>query len=94
MLRPPALSLLAALALLAAPVAQAAEGVVRKLQPAQAKVTLAHGEIKELGMPAMTMAYRARPPSLLDGLAVGDRVEFTAEKVDGQYVVTAIRKKR
>ncbi|MBI5270207.1 MAG: copper-binding protein [Burkholderiales bacterium] len=94
MLRPPALSLLAALALLAAPAAQAAEGVVRKLQPAQAKVTLAHGEIKELGMPAMTMAYRARPPSLLDGLAVGDRVEFTAEKVDGQYVVTAIRKKR
>lgn len=94
MLRPPALSLLAALALLAAPAARAAEGVVRKLQPAQAKVTLAHGEIKELGMPAMTMAYRARPPSLLDGLTVGDRVEFTAEKVDGQYVVTAIRKKR
>jgi Cu(I)/Ag(I) efflux system periplasmic protein CusF len=94
MFRTPVLSSLAALVLLAVPAAQAAEGVVRKLQPTQAKVTLAHGEIKELGMPAMTMAYRARPPSLLDGLAVGDRVEFTAEKVDGQYVVTAIRKKR
>jgi Cu/Ag efflux protein CusF len=39
------------------------------------------------------MVYRAKPATLLDGLAVGDRIEFTADKVDGQYVVTAIKKK-
>lgn len=86
-------ALIAAATLWAAAPARAAEGEVRKLDAAQGKVTLAHGEIKELGMPAMTMAYRARPPRLLEGLAVGDKVQFSAEKADGQYVVTAIRKK-
>jgi Cu/Ag efflux protein CusF len=78
---------------LAATSAQAADGEVRKLDRAQAKVTIAGGEVKNLGMPAMTMVYRAKPATLLDGLAVGDRIEFTADKVDGQYVVTAIKKK-
>ena len=77
---------------LAANAAQAADGEVRKIDRAQAKVTIAGSEVKNLCMPAMTMVYRAKPPSLLDGLAVGDRVEFTADKVDGQYVVTALKK--
>jgi len=78
---------------LAATSAQAADGEVRKIDRAQAKVTIAGGEVKNLDMPAMTMVYRAKPVTLLDGLAVGDRIEFAAEKVDGQYVVTAIKKK-
>jgi Cu/Ag efflux protein CusF len=78
---------------LAATSAQAADGEVRKIDRAQAKVTIAGSEIKNLDMPAMTMVYRAKPPSLLEGLAVGDRIEFSADKVDGQYVVTAIKKK-
>jgi len=86
-------AILSAAALLAATAAHAVDGEVRKIDRNQAKVTIAHGEIKSLDMPAMTMAYRARPPSLLEGLAVGDRVQFSAEKVDGQYVVTAIEKK-
>jgi Cu/Ag efflux protein CusF len=73
--------------------AQAADGEVRKIDRAQAKITIAGGEVKNLDMPAMTMVYRAKAPKLLDGLAVGDRVEFSADKVDGQYVVTAIKKK-
>jgi Cu(I)/Ag(I) efflux system protein CusF len=77
----------------AAASAQAADGEVRKVDAAQGKVTIAHGEIKEMGMPAMTMAYRAKPARLLEGLAVGDKVQFSADKVDGQYVVTAIQKK-
>jgi Cu(I)/Ag(I) efflux system protein CusF len=85
---------LSAAALLVTVSARAADGEVRKIDRAQAKVTIAQSEIKSLDMPAMTMAYRARPPSLLEGLAVGDRVSFSPEKVDGQYVVTAIEKKR
>ncbi|MFO1338931.1 MAG: copper-binding protein [Burkholderiaceae bacterium] len=82
-----------AFALLGTATAHAADGEVRKIDRAQAKLTLAHGEIKSMDMPAMTMVYRVKPPTLLDGLAVGDKVEFTAEKTDGQYVVTAIKKK-
>jgi len=87
------LAMVGLMALIGAAPAHAADGEVRKIDRAQSKVTIAHGEIKNLAMPAMTMVYRANPPRLLDGLAVGDRVEFSADKVDGQYVVTAIRKK-
>ena len=72
--------------------AQAAEGEIKKIDKAQAKVTLKHGEIKNLDMPPMTMAFKAKPAQLLDGLNEGDRVNFTADKVDGQYVVTQIQK--
>jgi Cu(I)/Ag(I) efflux system protein CusF len=69
-----------------------AEGEVTKIDKAQAKITLRHGEIKSLDMPAMTMAYRVRDPKLLDSVAVGDRVRFAAEKVGGNFTVTAITK--
>ena len=78
---------------LAALAAQAVEGEVKKLDMAQSKVTIKHGEIKNLDMPAMTMVFRATSPALLNGLAVGDQVSFDANKVDGQYVVTAIKKR-
>jgi len=87
-------TLAAAAALTAATLAhaQATDGEVRKIDKAQAKVTLKHGEIKSLGMPPMTMAYRVQNPAVLDALQVGDKVKFQAEKIDGQYTVTQITK--
>ncbi len=72
--------------------AQATDGEVRKIDKAQAKITLKHGEIKNLDMPPMTMVFRVKDPGMLDRVAVGDRVRFDAAKVDGQYMVTAISK--
>ena len=43
-------------------------------------------------MPPMTMAFRVSGPHLLDGVAVGDRVRFTVERIDGQYTVTSVSK--
>lgn len=74
--------------------AQAAEGEIKKIDNAQAKITLKHGPIDNLEMPAMTMVFRVKPASLLTGLAVGDEVEFSADMIEGFYVVTAIRKRR
>jgi len=67
------------------------EGEVRKVDRAQGKVTLRHGPLTNLDMPAMTMVFKASDPKLLDGLKEGDKVRFTAEKVDGAIAVTAIR---
>ena len=78
----------------AANAADMSDGEVRKVDKEAGKLTLKHGEIKNLDMPAMTMVFRARPVTLLNGLAPGDVVDFTADKVDGQYVVTALRKLR
>jgi len=70
----------------------ATEGEVRKIDNAQQKITLKHGEIKNLDMPAMTMAFRVQDPGMLNQLAVGDHVRFTVEKVNGAYTVTQIQK--
>ncbi len=73
-------------------VAQSAEGEVRKIDKAQGKITLKHGEIKSLEMPPMTMVFRVQDAAMLDRVAVGDKVRFDAAKVDGNYTVTAISK--
>jgi Cu/Ag efflux protein CusF len=67
------------------------EGVVRKIDTANAKITLKHGPIANLDMPPMTMVFRVRPPELLNAVKVGDRVKFHAEDISGSYTVTAIQ---
>jgi Cu/Ag efflux protein CusF len=76
-----------------AQVADMTDGEVRKVDKAQSKITLKHGEIKKLEMPPMTMVFRVKDAKLLDGVAQGDKVSFTAEQIDGQIVVTALQKK-
>ena len=80
----------AALALPAA--AQDASGEVTKLDKTQGRITLRHGEIRNLDMPPMTMVFRVSDPKLLEAVSVGDKVRFSAEKIGGHYTVTAIAK--
>lgn len=89
------LSSLAAMITLVTPLwaqAPTAQGEVTKIDKAQARITLRHGEIKSLDMPPMTMAYKVADGKLLDGVAVGDRVRFAADKIAGVYTVTALVK--
>ena len=46
------------------------EGEVRKVDVEQGKVTLRHGPLTNLDMPAMTMVFRVADPKFLDGLAL------------------------
>jgi len=70
------------------------EGEVRKVDKDQGKLTLRHGPLENLGMPAMTMVFKVADPKLLDGLRDGDKVRFTAEKVNGAFTVTALQAAR
>lgn len=83
--------LLAAATLSLAAWAQPVDGEVKKVDKAQGKVTLKHGEIKNLDMPPMTMVYRVRDAKMLDGLAEGTKVRFAAQKIDGQYTITELK---
>jgi Cu(I)/Ag(I) efflux system protein CusF len=56
----------------------------------QGKVTLRHGPLANLDMPAMTMVFTASNPKMLEGLKQGDKVRFTAKEKDGTYIVKAI----
>lgn len=66
------------------------EGEVRKIDKEAKKITLKHGDIKNLDMPGMTMVFQVKETALLDKVKAGDKVMFTAEKADGAIVVTAI----
>lgn len=66
------------------------EGEIRKVDMEQGKVTLRHGPLVNLDMPAMTMVFTAADPKMLEGLKQGDKVRFTADKKDGAFIVTAI----
>jgi Cu/Ag efflux protein CusF len=67
-----------------------ADGEVRRIDKEQGKVTLRHGPIASLDMPAMTMVFRVASPKMLDAIKEGDRVKFAADKVNGAITVTAI----
>jgi Cu/Ag efflux protein CusF len=67
-----------------------AEGEVRKIDTENKKITLKHGEIKNLDMPGMTMVFQVQDPALLQKVKVGDKVRFAAEKSGGAIVVTNI----
>tara|TARA_B100001105_G_scaffold246270_2_gene229809 strand:+ start:6096 stop:6431 length:336 start_codon:yes stop_codon:yes gene_type:complete len=66
------------------------DGEVRKIDKETKKITLKHGDIKNLDMPGMTMVFQIKDAALLDKVKAGDKVMFTAEKADGAIVVTAI----
>lgn len=74
-----------------APAAPQADGEVRKIDKAQGKLTLRHGPLQNLDMPAMTMVFRVADPKVLDTLKEGDKVKFTAEKVNGAFTVMSIQ---
>lgn len=67
------------------------EGEVRKIDKQARKITLKHGEIKNLGMPPMAMVFQVSDPAVLDRLQSGDQVRFKAARQAGQYVVTEIQ---
>lgn len=70
------------------------EGEVRRVDRAMGTILLRHGEIRQLGMGAMTMGFRLRDPKLADGIEPGDKVRFTAVQEGEALVVTRLEKRR
>lgn len=66
------------------------EAEVRKVDKDAAKITLRHGEIKNLEMPAMTMVFQVKDKAMLDTVKAGDKVRFAADKVGGAFTITQI----
>jgi len=66
-------------------------GVITAIDPKTTKLTIQHGPIPAVGWPAMTMAFKANPPTLLHGLRVGQRIGFDVKVQGAAAEVTAIR---
>ena len=69
-----------------------AEGEVRKVDKDGGKLTVRHGTIRGLDMPGMTMVFKVRDRTVLDGLGVGDPVRFDVEKADGALTIVGLQK--
>jgi len=63
---------------------------IRKIDLENKKVTLKHGEIKNLDMPGMTMVFQVKDTAMLEKVKAGDKVKFTADKVNGAFTVLSI----
>jgi Cu/Ag efflux protein CusF len=74
----------------AAPASEMSDGEVRRVDKDANTLTLRHGPLVNLGMPAMTMVFQVKDPALLDKVKVGDKVKFQAEKISGGYSVTHV----
>lgn len=70
------------------------EGEVKKVDPDNGKVTLKHGDIKNLDMPGMTMVFTVRDKGQLTKLKPGDKVQFMVVQEGGKMVVTDIQPAR
>ncbi|HEX5611645.1 MAG TPA: copper-binding protein [Burkholderiales bacterium] len=68
------------------------EGEVRKVDKDAKKITIKHGPISSLEMPAMTMVFQVKDPAMLDKVKAGDKVKFDAQKLGGAFTVTQIEK--
>jgi Cu/Ag efflux protein CusF len=74
-----------------ATVPTATDGEVRKVDKHAGKITLKHGEIKNLDMPGMTMVFAVSDKSMLDNLRPGDKVKFKAINDSGRLMLTEIQ---
>jgi Cu/Ag efflux protein CusF len=66
------------------------DGEIRKIDMDNKKITIKHGEIKNLDMPGMIMVFQVKDPAFLDQVKKGDKVRFKVEKSGTAFVINEI----
>lgn len=70
------------------------DAVVKKVDPSTGMVTLQHGELKNIGMSAMTMAYKAKDASMVKRAKEGEKVKVRVESVNGTLTIVKLEKQQ
>jgi len=65
-------------------------GTIKKINAKAGKVTIIHGPLANLDMPAMTMVFRA-DEAMIANMSVGQDIEFIADRVKGKLTVTEMK---
>lgn len=87
-----AVLIFSATAVLADSVPAMSTGTVTKVDTQWNKVTIDHGPLENLDMPAMKMVFTVADPELLEGVSEGAQVSFLADRVNGKLTVTQMSK--
>ncbi|MFW7343870.1 copper-binding protein [Pollutimonas sp. H1-120] len=70
-----------------------ADGVVRKVDRPSGMITIEHGALENVGMPPMTMAYKAKDATVLQQAKEGEKVKFRLENLNGTYTIMTLKKR-
>jgi Cu(I)/Ag(I) efflux system protein CusF len=62
-------------------------GEIKKVDKEAGKITIKHGPLANLEMPAMTMVFRVKDPAMLDEVKEGDKVKFVASRENGALTI-------
>ena len=73
-----------------APSAATSKGEVKKIDLDAGKLTIKHGELKNINMPAMTMVFDVLDKAALAKLKTGDKITFVANNANGQLTATNV----
>ena len=68
-----------------------AEGQILKIDLEAGKVTIKHGDIRNVGMPPMTMVFPVKDKAMLGGVKSGDKIHVKVVRESGHLVVTDIQ---
>jgi Cu(I)/Ag(I) efflux system protein CusF len=66
-------------------------GEIKKVDQEAGKLTIKHGELKNLTMPAMTMVFDVKDNAALSQLKTGDKISFVAGNANGELTASNIR---
>ena len=64
---------------------------VKKVDVKKGLIVLNHGDLPNLGMPAMTMGFELADKKMLKDIRVGQKVKFQAAMVGGKATVTELK---
>lgn len=70
--------------------ASATKGIIRKVDKEAGKLTISHGPLLNLDMPAMTMVFNVTDKAFLD-VQPGQKISFSAESVEGRLTVVNLQ---
>ena len=70
--------------------ADVSKGEIKRIDQDAGKLTIKHGELKNISMPAMTMVFDVSDKVTLAKLKAGDKITFVAGNANGQLTATNI----
>lgn len=74
--------------------ASVSQGEVKKVDAEAGKLTIKHGELKNINMGAMTMVFEVADKAVLSQLKAGDAITFTADNTGGQLSARDVKIKK
>jgi Cu(I)/Ag(I) efflux system periplasmic protein CusF len=72
--------------------AHSAQGTVRSVDAAKGTASIAHGPVRSLKWPAMTMTFKLKDKAMAGAVKSGEKIDFSFVQSGKDYLITEIRR--